>query len=150
MLEVLVRLNTNYIRSWHILWNKNSEPPGLQISRIEQITQTFCWLWKSWTIVFALQFNNFWEWLHCWIRTASSISSSKSKHWIFQTCGVDQRSLMYSIIPVWNFHNPKQKIEGVQTHSVSLYPCLILTYWRLILKVRNLICCVLPDVQIMY
>lgn len=44
---------------------------------------------------------------------------------------------MCLINPAPSFHSSRTKKEEVQTHSVFPYPCLILTYWRMISKVRN-------------
>ena len=57
---------------------------------------------------------------------------------------------MCSINPAQSFHNSRQKKGEVQTHSAFPYPCLILTYWRMISKVRNCIVSYSPLVQMYY
>lgn len=119
---------------------RRAKPLRLQISHMEQIAQTFLVISRRWTfIIFTLQLSNFWEWFPSWIKTTLTISSLKPSSLVFLTCGVDQRSLMSSINPAQSFHNPHQKKGKVQIHSVSPFPCLILTFWRMISKVRNFV-----------
>lgn len=129
---------------------RTAKPLRFQISHMERIAQVFLLTSKRWTfIIFTPQPSNFWEWCLSWIKTTLTFWSSKPSSWVFQTCGVDQRSLMSSIDPAQSFHNPQQKKGEVQTHSVFPYPCLILTYWRMISKVRNFIVS-FPLVQMYY
>lgn len=133
MLNALSRLNTNYIRSWHILWNRL---PRLQISCISCLER-----WAPFSNRDELSYSLFnstgVRWFFSCITITLTISSSTSRHRVLLTCGLVQRRLIISIIPVWSFHIPQRKKQR-KIPSVSPYLCIILTFWR-VTQVRNMI-----------